>query len=343
MSRVVTPAVCVWLSLTFGLAQPSGAGKQQYQALCVGCHGEDGKGGGHGPGIVDVPQPRAISREAIRNVIVNGLPEAGMPAFAMPDAKADAVAQYVMSLKKVPSGLPAPVAPGDAAAGERFFFGKGGCVRCHMVRGRGGVVGPDLSDLGRLRSAAQIAEVLRDPGGAAATSAGRGSPRRRSDTTSHRAVTIRLRDGTTIRGIARNESAFDLQLLAIDGSLRLLNKDLVTEIVREKTLMPKVDANPAELRDLISYLSRLTTGSGLTGPLAGAELGRGVSFADVAHPKPGTWPTYNGSVERQSLQPTRPNQHHQRRAPRAQMDVPGPRRCRAHSRSRPLSWTASCT
>jgi len=59
-----------------------------------------------------------------------------------------------------------------------------------------------------------------------------------------------MRDGQTIRGVAKNESAFDLQLISADGKLHLLLKDQVAEVVREKSLMPKLDATPAEMRDL---------------------------------------------------------------------------------------------
>ena len=71
-------------------------GKRQYQARCTGCHGDDGAGGGHGPAIVDVRRPRATTLEAVRVVILKGLPEGGMPAFPIPDEEAGAIAAYVM-------------------------------------------------------------------------------------------------------------------------------------------------------------------------------------------------------------------------------------------------------
>jgi alcohol dehydrogenase (cytochrome c) len=108
-------------------------------------------------------------------------------------------------------------------------------------------------------------------------------------------VTVRLRTGETIRGIAKNESAFDLQLLAVDGSLHILSKDRVAEVVHEKSLMPKVEASPEEMRNLMAYLSRLDSEPGAKAPLAAGELGPGVLFADVARPKPGSWPTYDGN------------------------------------------------
>jgi alcohol dehydrogenase (cytochrome c) len=181
---------------------------------------------------------------------------------------------------------------GDVAAGERLFAGRGNCTKCHTVRGRGGIVGPDLSDIGRERTSVQIEQVLRDPDALIAT-----APRARRDggVASYPAVTVRLRTGQIIHGIAKNESAFDLQLLALDGKLHLLLKDQVAEVIREKSLMPKVDASPAEMRNLVAYLSGLRFDPTAKATLATGELGPGISFVAVTHPKPGSWPTYHGN------------------------------------------------
>src|SRR5215208_6190667 len=115
-------------------AQSTDPGKQQYQARCVGCHGEDGTGGGHGPSIVDVQRPRATTQEAMRNLIVNGIPDRGMPAFRIPAAEANAIAAYVLTFKPAATAPSRQSTAGDPAAGERFFAGKGNCASCHMVR-----------------------------------------------------------------------------------------------------------------------------------------------------------------------------------------------------------------
>jgi PQQ-dependent dehydrogenase (methanol/ethanol family) len=293
MRRIFILVIWIGLAANFGGAQTAEAGRRQYQARCVGCHGEDGSGGGHGPNIVDVRRPRGTSVEAVRSLILKGIPEGGMPAFRISKDEAGAIAAYVMGLKQPASGaVVVGAAAGDAAAGEQFFAGKGNCASCHMVRGRGGVLGPDLSNIGRDRRLAQIEQALRDPG-TAQTQGGRG--RRGRNAASYRAVTVRLRDGQTIRGIAKNESAFDLQLLATDGKLHLLLKDTVAEVIREKSLMPKVEATPEEMRNLIAYLSRLSWDPIAKTAPATSELGPGVSFAEVAHPKPGAWPTYHGN------------------------------------------------
>ena len=47
-------------------------------------------------------------------------------------------------------------------SGETLFFGKAGCASCHEVNGRGGIVGPDLSNAGRL-SADALRQKIVDP------------------------------------------------------------------------------------------------------------------------------------------------------------------------------------
>jgi PQQ-dependent dehydrogenase (methanol/ethanol family) len=297
MIRIPVVAVCLALFWTCASAQTIDAGKRLYQARCVGCHGEDGFGGGHGPNIVEVRRPRATTKEAVRDVILKGIPDGGMPAFKVSAEEADAMAAFVMTLKSPAPGATAKseAAPGDPEAGERFFFGKGNCSGCHMVRGRGGAIGPDLSAIGRERKASQIEQALRDPGGVPATPAGRGGGRGGRGAPSYRAVTVQLRNGQTLRGIAKNESTFDLQLLSVDGKLHLLLKTDVADVVHEKTLMPALKATSDETRDLVAYLSRLVPDPHAKSTLATGEMGPGVPFADVAHPKPGSWPTYHGN------------------------------------------------
>ncbi len=329
MIRISTLAICVALFWNQASAQTAEAGRRPYQARCVGCHGEDGSGGGHGPNIVDVRRPRATSKDAVRDLILKGIPDGGMPAFQIPTAEADAIAAFVMTLKS-PAGAGAATAnagaaPGDPVAGEHFFSGQGNCTSCHMVQGRGGVLGPDLSTIGRDRRPAQIEQALRDPGAAPAAATGRGGRGGRGGPQPYHAVTVRLRDGQSIRGIAKNESAFDLQLLGMDGKLHLLSKDQVAEVVREKTLMPKVEASAAQMRDLVAYLSRLSPDPNAKATLATGQMGPGVVFDDVAYPKPGTWPTYDGNQSGNRFSPLKQIDisNVERLAPKWMFAIPG--------------------
>src|SRR3954447_5676058 len=73
-------------------------------------------------------------------------------------------------------------------SGEFLFFGKAGCASCHEVNGRGGIVGPDLSNAGRL-SADALSQKIVNPGG-------RGMPG---------TMVARTKDGKEIRGRRRAE------------------------------------------------------------------------------------------------------------------------------------------
>src|SRR5262249_1477424 len=149
---------------------------------------------------------------------------------------------------------------GDAAAGAAFFFGKGNCFSCHMVKGRGGLLGPDLSELGAKRTLSEIELSLRTP-------SARLEP-------GFRVVSARLHDGRLIRGFAKNESNYDLQLQSLDGRLHLLRRQEIAELVRESSsLMPELEATPEEARNLLAYLSRLSgVAEVLAKPLPGGAL-----------------------------------------------------------------------
>src|SRR5213593_1250974 len=121
-------------------------GRKQFEARCAGCHGGDGAGGERGPGIVGSGRARNRSPRDLEDLIRKGIPAAGMPGFALPEAQLQALITFVRSLTAYAAETPLP---GDAEAGQRLFFGKGNCVSCHMHSGQGGWIGPDLSNLGR--------------------------------------------------------------------------------------------------------------------------------------------------------------------------------------------------
>jgi len=61
------------------------------------------------------------------------------------------------------------------------------------------------------------------------------------------------------------------------------------------SLMPQLDSNEADLRDLLAYLSSLT-GIAVGVKAAPMESAGGLSFEQVVHPKLGDWPTYHGDI-----------------------------------------------
>ena len=82
-----------------------------------------------------------------------------MPANPFEDSEIWALISYIRSV----SGGAALPLNGDSTSGEHLFFGKQKCAQCHMVNGRGGHLGPDLSRVGSARSLAYLTESIREP------------------------------------------------------------------------------------------------------------------------------------------------------------------------------------
>ena len=272
--------------------EESGGGPP-FRRLCAGCHGEGAAGTERGPGLVNSRSLRFRTEKQIQDLIRGGT-RGGMPAFPLPDEQLAALARWVRSLNTSAYELqPA----GDPAAGERFFFGAGKCGSCHMVSGRGRPNGPDLSGIGRELTLPELEQSLDNPAsrlGTHSTSSCPGWAWCPQDPWA--VVEVRMRDGSTLRGFARNQGRHDLQLQTLDGKLRLLADTEYLEVTREKTaLMPPLEASAEGRRDLLAYLSRLGGFAGGS-PDAAQEPVSAREVEQVLHPQPGEWPTYNGSV-----------------------------------------------
>jgi PQQ-dependent dehydrogenase (methanol/ethanol family) len=259
-------------------------GKTVYASNCSGCHGADTIGTDHAPKLTGNPDVRRRSAEQLRNLIESGIPAGGMPAFALPQHQLDAVAAFVHSLNAPASQT---VVAGDAAVGDKFFWGEGTCGSCHMVRGKGSSKGPDLSDVGSRMTAEEIHNVLLHPD--------------QHITTGYGLVTVTLQNGQTLRGFARGRTNFDLQLEDLDGAFHLLQShDIATIVDDSHSVMKPVSATPEQIQNLSAYLSQLT---GIEpGPLKApnaqyASQVQDVGFSRILDPRPGDWPTYNGKLD----------------------------------------------
>ncbi len=257
-------------------------GRKTFELRCGACHGGDGRGGERAPDIVTTRSARRRSTEQVRKLIHEGIPDAGMPSFDLPENELTALLTFYRSLTS-PASQTTP--PGDVEAGERLFFGKANCHTCH-VRGDGGIVGPDLSAVGARLTLAELQQALQDPGADIADG--------------YDEMEVKLKDGELVRGFARNESDFDLQLQTIDGRFRSIRADQIAEKTRKPgSLMPRFSGGDVELENLVAFLSRLdgTASSALRRREASeAELPGAVSFDNILHPSEGDWPTYNGRV-----------------------------------------------
>jgi putative heme-binding domain-containing protein len=137
-------------------------------------------------------------------------------------------------------------APGDPKAGEELFWGKAGCGRCHAVQGRGGRLGPDLSNIGGARALPQLYQSLVDPDAEISTG--------------YQGAQVLLKNGKTLSGVARNRTNYSLQLQDEEGHLQLLSASDISQITLMKSsLMPKDFSkrlSGGEIDNLVAYLSR---------------------------------------------------------------------------------------
>jgi putative heme-binding domain-containing protein len=231
--------------LSSGLhAQPDTAetGKDLFAGACGACHGPNGEGG-HGPGLADGRRVRRLSDRQLFDTIRKGVPGTDMPPSTLPDEQIRRMAGFVRSLSQP---AVASAVKGDAAAGREIFFKKGGCASCHMIRGEGGFPGPDLSDIGGVRSLRQLREALLQP-----------NARIPAD---FRAVTAVTRDGREIRGVAKSYTNYAVGILDAKGELHLLPAEDVKNITfHTQSLMPGDYARrltPQEVENLLAFLSR---------------------------------------------------------------------------------------
>ncbi len=217
------------------------SGKKQFADGCGICHGPEGQGG-RGPNLRQRVFWHPLDEETIFKAIKKGV-GAGMPPANLDDATTWQVVAYVVSLTQPAAEYNVP---GDPKAGEAVFFGKGGCNECHTVRRRGGNVGPDLSNAGGTRSLAQLRESLLDPDADGAYN--------------YRGVTITMRNGKTLKGIARNRSNYSLQLQDAQGDLHLLNvADFASIKITSGSPMPKDFAkrlNKDEIENVLAFLAK---------------------------------------------------------------------------------------
>ncbi len=218
-------------------------GKKLFVAHCALCHGIGGTGD-RGPSLNRSELRRAADNQALFRIIKNGIEGAEMPdAWQMTDREIWQVAGYVRSLGRAD----VLKLPGDPIKGKEYYEKKGGCATCHIVSGRGGNLGPDLTNIGAQRSAGYLREALIDPGAAAPEG--------------FLVVSIVTRDGNRVRGIRSNEDSFTIQLRDASNVFHSFRKLDLTELRKEfgVSLMPayRDGFSASELDDLVAYLAGL--------------------------------------------------------------------------------------
>lgn len=121
-------------------AAAAGRGAKIYAANCSFCHGVKATGG-EGPDLIRSSLVlHDQNGELVGQVVKNGRPDKGMPAFAsLTDAQISDIAAFLhMKIYEAANRGTYQiqnVVTGDANAGKAFFNGPGGCTACHSVTG----------------------------------------------------------------------------------------------------------------------------------------------------------------------------------------------------------------
>lgn len=138
---------------------------------------------------------------------------------------------------------------GDAARGRVLFEdARGmGCFKCHRVRGQGGEVGPDLTEIGDQFDRGQLAEHVLFPS--------------KSIREGYQQVTVVLKSGKNQSGLVSSESTDSLVLRDADGKLHTLLKSQIEERQGSSvSLMPErlvEGISREDFNDLVTYLQSL--------------------------------------------------------------------------------------
>ena len=133
--------------------------------------------------------------------------------------------------------------PGDAHRGRRVFFSKRAqCSTCHVHTGWGGVIGPDLTNIGDSKSVEQILYAILDPSAEIAPE--------------WQGWFVKTSDGTNHYGRQIDVGLEKVELMTLDGVFRTFS-DVESYGVARSSLMPEglhAQLSQQDMSDLISFL-----------------------------------------------------------------------------------------
>lgn len=135
---------------------------------------------------------------------------------------------------------------GDVARGEALFRGKATCVNCHLVKGQGKQVGPDLSEIGDKLSAEAMYTSILDP------SAG----------ISHNYETYLalLDSGQVVAGVLVTQTDDAVTLRTAEAIDRTIPRDELTDFKKnEKSIMPEGLHQTIETQGLVDIVQYMRT------------------------------------------------------------------------------------
>ncbi len=144
---------------------------------------------------------------------------------------------------------------GDSRRGARIVYDHEAaqCIRCHVVRRRGGDVGPDLSTIGSHLSREQLLEALVAPSTRIAPGYG--------------SVSVTLENGTIVTGLLREDDKDEIVVQTGDGDVHRIAKTDVANRTSAPSSMPPMGQilDKRALRDVVAFLVTLQEASDPSG------------------------------------------------------------------------------
>jgi putative heme-binding domain-containing protein len=142
---------------------------------------------------------------------------------------------------------PAPIselAGGNWSHGKHLFFGeKLSCYKCHQIRGEGGQIGPDLSNLIH-RDYASVFRDITEPNA--------------TINPEHIAYNLELKNADSVAGIIKSDTAEQIIVADASGNERPLRKDSISSMNPSTvSLMPEgllKELPASESKDLLTFL-----------------------------------------------------------------------------------------
>ncbi len=245
----------------FGLVSAGRLHAQQpgaaiFASNCAVCHGADGRGGEHGPNIATATEVQRLTNRDLAGIIHNGISGAGMPAFSsFQPQQVDEIISYLRILQGRGDIVKLP---GDPNQGKALFFGKAQCSQCHMVNGKGGFIGSELSFYGADAKPERMRAVILDPD--------------KNLPAEKKAITVVTNSGQKFTGLLKVNDNFSLSIQTLDGAFHFFPKSELAQVdFGSQSLMPASTLNGKEVDDLVSYLLNIGSENSKRSPAHSAD------------------------------------------------------------------------
>jgi cytochrome c oxidase cbb3-type subunit 3 len=239
------------------------AGEYEFRINCAFCHGLGAHGGGRGPDLTRAHKRHGDSDADMFQNISQGIPGTVMPAngtngqgVGMTDDEIWQIIAYLRSIQ-----VQAPAKPmGNAIHGRELFYGDANCSSCHMVEGKGGRLGPDLTTVGTARTVDSLVESVRAPSKRLAWGLTESTKEFAQE---YETVTVVTNDGQEIKGVTLNEDQFSLQMMDTTEQIHLFEKNKLRSVQKSRnSLMPAYNPtilSDRDLNDIVAYLLSVGT------------------------------------------------------------------------------------